>query len=350
MWVAVASVFTIVACVVVGLMLFGQRQPGTVNLTTQPSRVSVIVDGRSLGESTSPFVIGELSAGKAHSIVVSSPGYIPWSHDLELGPGQMVTLPNIVLKRIETGFALSTDPPGATVFVDDRALPDRAPVRVVELAPGEHRIRVEYAGWSPWSNVVHVTAGTVLPLPEVRLQSLVVARTEPDPSLTGRGRKGRGTHGSRVEQSSDDSAEDDDTAQNNAKEKAHPNEAAETPEDLVPAATAASESAKPAREDKNHDKDKPLRELDDALDTTAPAESQGRAAAAGNGTLRVNSRPWSQIFVDGKAFGTTPRFNIALPPGTHTLELVNKEFGVRRSLDVTISPGKVETLVVNLNE
>jgi hypothetical protein len=54
--------------------------------------------------------------------------------------------------------------------------------------------------------------------------------------------------------------------------------------------------------------------------------------------------------VDGKAFGTTPRFNIALPPGTHTLELVNKEFGVRRSLDVTISPGKVETLVVNLNE
>ena len=349
MWVAVGSVITIVACVIVGLMLFGQRQPGTLNLTTQPSRVSVSVDGRSLGESTSPFVIGELTAGKAHNIMVSSPGYVAWSHDLELAPGQVVTLPTVSLKRIETGFALSTEPPGATVFVDDRALPDRTPVRVADLAPGEHRIRVEYAGWSSWSNVVHVTAGTMLPLPEIQLQSLAVARTDADPSLTGRAaRKGRGARSAHADPSADDTGEEDETAQNSARDRARKNEAAETPDELMPPVTAGgpdktTRDEKPAREEKS---------LDDLLNTADPVapQAQARAGSAETGTLRVNSRPWSQIFVDGKAFGTTPRFNIELPPGNHTLELVNKEFGVKRTLDVTISPGKVETLVINLNE
>ena len=36
----------------------------------------------------------------------------------------------------------------------------------------------------------------------------------------------------------------------------------------------------------------------------------------GEGTLRINSRPWSQIFVDGRKVGNTPLLNLTLAAGS----------------------------------
>ncbi|HEX4354580.1 MAG TPA: PEGA domain-containing protein, partial [Polyangiales bacterium] len=316
MFVAVAAVIAIVGSIVLGLLVFGQREPGTVHLVTVPGRVSVKVDGRALGVSTSPFVIGELSAGKRHDIEVSSAGFRPWSSSVELQPGQVLALPEVHLEAIETGFTLASQPIGATVFIDGRQLAQATPLRVIDLQPGDHRIRVEHEGYAPWESGLHATTGTVLPLQAVNLQPLAAAEAAPPPSAAhapAYAQTWRRHAGSDSEGTGRSSSDSESSAPSmSAATKAPPPEPAPEPEHAEPSESAPS--------------------------------------SGGTGTLRVNTRPWSQVFVDGKAFGTTPRMNITIEAGSHTLTLVNDEFSIRKTVEVTVQAGKVETVVLNLAE
>jgi eukaryotic-like serine/threonine-protein kinase len=324
MFVAVVAVVAIVASIVLGLMLFGQREPGTVHLITVPGRVAVVVDGNPLGMSTSPFVIGELSAGKRHSIEVSSTGFRPWSSVVELQPGQVLALPEVRLTAIETGFTLASQPNGATVAIDDRKLAQLTPLRVVDLAPGDHRIRVELEGYAPWESGLHATSGMVLPLQAVILQPLAAAQAAQSAHTSAYSQAWRRSH-----PLPDPDTADDDTSE--------PAAAAKPPPEPEP-------TAEPAPEKKPSPPDEP------ADDTASAASAEATSPTTENGTLRVNTRPWSQVFIDGKSFGNTPRMNLSVPAGTHTVTLVNEAFGIRKTVEVTIAPGKVETMILNLAE
>lgn len=50
------------------------------------------------------------------------------------------------------------------------------------------------------------------------------------------------------------------------------------------------------------------------------------AADAGSATLFVNASPWGQVFVDGTLIGNTPRANIALSVGSHTIRVSRSGF------------------------
>jgi serine/threonine-protein kinase len=51
------------------------------------------------------------------------------------------------------------------------------------------------------------------------------------------------------------------------------------------------------------------------------------AAATGPGFLTIDTTPWTQVYLGKRSLGTTPRFKIELPPGKHTLTLVNEDDG-----------------------
>ena len=72
-------------------------------------------------------------------------------------------------------------------------------------------------------------------------------------------------------------------------------------------------------------------------------------AAGGTGTLRINTRPWSQVYVDGTLIGNTPQMNIPLRAGSHRVTLVNTEFNIRETITVNIAAGATETKVLTLN-
>jgi hypothetical protein len=72
--------------------------------------------------------------------------------------------------------------------------------------------------------------------------------------------------------------------------------------------------------------------------TAAPAGATASSgvAAAGTGRLSVNANPWGQVFVDDRLIGNTPRANIELPAGTHTLRISRQGFeSVTRSVTIT---------------
>ena len=107
-----------------------------------------------------------------HEIVVSKQGYRPWSSKFELQSNETMKLPPVTLEPLESGFALDSVPSGATVFVDGKELDRKTPVRVAELGPGDHHIRLEAEGYAPWESSLHVTPGTVLDLPTAELIAL----------------------------------------------------------------------------------------------------------------------------------------------------------------------------------
>lgn len=72
------------------------------------------------------------------------------------------------------------------------------------------------------------------------------------------------------------------------------------------------------------------------------------AAAPRMGLLRVNSRPWSTVYVDGQQVGTTPQTAIELAPGRHTVALVSEQFELKRTLTVEVRAGETVTRSVQL--
>jgi hypothetical protein len=62
--------------------------------------------------------------------------------------------------------------------------------------------------------------------------------------------------------------------------------------------------------------------------------------------LNVQSRPAARVIIDGQDTGRfTPVIGFQIAPGPHRVELVNEEFGLRRSYDITIEPGRERTII-----
>ena len=75
----------------------------------------------------------------------------------------------------------------------------------------------------------------------------------------------------------------------------------------------------------------------------APAPAPAAAPAGEPGRLFVNASPWGQVFIDGQPVGNTPRANLPVPPGTHTIRIVREGFETfERTLQV--APGEAVRL------
>ncbi len=73
----------------------------------------------------------------------------------------------------------------------------------------------------------------------------------------------------------------------------------------------------------------------------SPAPAPAPAASpAGGGTLFVNATPWGQLYVDGHLVGNTPKANLAVSAGSHTIRVVRDGFNpIERT--VTVAAGQV---------
>ncbi len=286
----------LLALVLLGIAVWFLRPqtPGQLLVTTEPADAQLRIDGVVVG-GQSPFRAGSIAPGQIHLVDIVREGYRPWSIKIQLQPGQSMELPSVALDAIESGFALDSVPSGATVFVDSVRLAEATPVRVTSLPAGDHLVRLEAGGYAPWESSLHVVVGKVLDLPNAQLtpqatDTAVAKRLAPAPSPS----------------------------------------VAQAPRPHWPRPTTVREP--------------PPRVVQ------APVQEAVQEAAAGEGILRVQTRPWSQVFVDGRLIGTTPQMGIRLGAGTHTLVLVNDDFGIRKTLPIRMRAGEIVTKVLTLTE
>ena len=67
---------------------------------------------------------------------------------------------------------------------------------------------------------------------------------------------------------------------------------------------------------------------------------------SGRGTLLINSRPWSQVFVDGRPIGNTPITRHTLSAGRHVVELRTSDGRVQRRT-ITVRASEITRLVID---
>jgi len=77
--------------------------------------------------------------------------------------------------------------------------------------------------------------------------------------------------------------------------------------------------------------------------TPAPAGAAAPVAEPEPGRLFVNAAPWGQLYVDGQLVSNTPKANLSLAPGPHTIRVVREGFEpFQRAIQV--APGQVVRL------
>ena len=77
-----------------------------------------------------------------------------------------------------------------------------------------------------------------------------------------------------------------------------------------------------------------------------PATATKRRPVSRNGRLFVLTAPYARVYLDGRMLGTTPIMNHEVPPGRHTLYLVNPSFSAKR-MQINVRVG--QTLRVRHN-
>jgi hypothetical protein len=315
-WLALAAVLAVGLALGVRAMM-APPALATVTLVTQPADAEVSVDGRPLVGQTSPFTIQGLAPESEHSLLVRAAGHAEQSSRFRVEPGETKALGAVELTavKVDTGFAINSQPAGAKVFVDGQPLGLETPARIANLAPGLHTVRLDRGEkFLPWETQVAVAVGQVIELESAQLVPTAAVEKAQSQGSSG------GSEEARLERKL------------RRAERRAEKEAAAAAKKQARAAKAASAAV--ARTGK-----------------AAPIPvAKAAPAVAGGGTLRVNSRPWSQVFVDGKLVGNTPQLGISLAAGSHKLKLVSPDLGLTKQLTVKVDKGKTTTKVVNLIE
>jgi hypothetical protein len=322
-WLLVGGVGAgIVALVLIVKALSSGGGVGAVSLTTKPSDAAVTVDGKPVAGSASPFLVSELAPGD-HVLVVSKPGFTEYRGNFSVARGDHKPLPLIELAASEVGFAVRSTPAGAAVWLDGQTTGQVSPARLVGVTPGIHRLQLKLDGYSDYELQLFVPEGTVLQLPAAELTASAGAAGDSSASDVAE----KPSRSWRSHARSHDDDDDEDSARSS------------------PARSRSWRSR--ASSDKDDDAE-PTASLADTK--PAPALAAAPAANSKFGTLRINSRPWAQVIVDGRLVGNTPQQSLLLSAGTHKVQLVNQQMGMSKTVHIPIPAGQVVTQVLNLTD
>jgi serine/threonine protein kinase len=356
---------------VISYFAFAKGEPGVVQLTTFPGDAIALFDGEPFG-STSPFLKTGVTSGEKHLLEVRKDGFRSWSQEVQVQPGQTLQFP-ITLQPANGseavaglpgatdaagmatgGFSLESTPPGAKVYLDGQELGGVTPLRVANLVPKEYDVRLRMSQFREHTMRVDVRSGVDVSLPRVALQpERLQVRISSDPpgadAAVVRGSERRELGRTPLSVSLDN---------NGAPWLVEVNRSGFEPfrQEVVPDgmnevrvnAMLLRAGRSDYRSSDSYAAPRPSRRSvpRDSFASSAPAPSGG--GGGGTGTLRINSKPWSQVYVDGKLIGNTPQMNVPLSEGTHRITLNNPEFGLKKNLSVNIRADQTETQIVNL--
>ena len=125
-----------------------------------------------------------------------------------------------------------------------------------------------------------------------------------------------------------------------------PSATAPPPAVATPRASKASRSAKPRKPAIERRTPATGQPHEHAPARSARAAARPTDQAGGHGSLRVVITPPCEIAIDGKSTKLrSPQENLRLPVGTHRVTLTNAGANIRRTIELTIAPGKTTQLV-----
>jgi serine/threonine-protein kinase len=357
LWAASALVAALLIALVFLLIPQTGRLIVDVNVPKGASanHVDIFVDGRKQCD-TAPCIIDPLSSG-AHEVKVVADGY-------DTPPIQSVTIAarhdtsatfvlDMGVRRTE--LKVSGTQPGVKLYLDDKEI-GPLPQDLRDIVAGEHVIKlVGSERYQPLEKHITFQADSAVDLGAVALRvskgkaTVTLATPGAHVYLTSINDRRElpmfpisvdiDTSKSWTLQASKPGfidysqaiSFDDGQAEKTYAIELQPKVAAVTPPAWTPPPQAAAPAPAPA---------------------PAPVAAPRAAAAEGNGSeayLNINSIPASTCYLDGRALGSTPKINVSVKPGTHTVKFVNTEQGLTKTVTVSVGAGETKPAVAKLN-
>lgn len=320
--------------------------------------VEIFVDGKQApGCSGATCRVENLKPG-AHTVRATAAGYGSTADTIvKISPGEE-QVQNLVLGAAMggTGIKVTAEGRGLKLFIDDKEI-GPLPQEHANVSPGEHKIRIEGDRYETFEKTVTVEANNVTtvdpelkvkkglvtiklgenasgaavtlvsgderrPIPPERFKdgALAVDLEASKPYSIVAERKGFAPYEKRID--FEDGQAEKTFIVNLMLPTASRSEPAPEPRSGGGRAPAPSPAPKPAP----------------VAATPAPA------AASGNATLTFVSDPPSNVVLDGKPLGKTPK-TASVPAGNHTVLFIHAEFG-RKAKSIPVAGGKNATVKV----
>src|SRR5579862_5128900 len=118
--------------------------PGQIVVDSTPEGAQVQVDGRGDPSWVTPYTITNLAPGQ-HTLVISKSGFGQESRTTDIASGGKTSV-SVHLNALATTMAVTSDPPGAAIFVDGKDTLRVTPSQI-SIDKGTHTVLVRKAGY-----------------------------------------------------------------------------------------------------------------------------------------------------------------------------------------------------------
>lgn len=279
----------------------GLSQPNPVfaslRVSTEPSEVQVYLDGNLVGKT--PYLKADLPSDSPLPLLLRKEGYQDWENTIEARPAQDLSLavslqPLAPPPKPATGtLRITSEPSGARVLMNGKSA-GRTPARLEDLSPSDSLlIGLSKKGYKSWEKRIQPKEGEELAL-HASLRpvdtSFLIRSDPPGAAVTLQGRQLRG---------------------------------------LTP---VRARDLEPGR---SYDLVVRLRGYQSWKGTLPPGKPGKNAfkvrltPTPEYGSLKINSKPWTKVTLDGEYVGETPLKLDKISAGAHRLELSNEAFHIR---------------------
>ena len=294
-------------------------KPGRMEVTTVPADATVLVDNTKVGDH-SPVSL-ERPPGP-YTVSVTRDGYVRNDQNVEVHAGQPLPLTVTLEPSPDTGFELTSEPPGGLVWLDGAPIQGaagqqaRTDFRAFRIAPGHHLLEIKGENrFKPWRQDVQVEPGAIQKVHA----TLIPASGSPS--------SGSGKTPSHPEAATAPPPPPTPPVEAPPSQKPEAHEAAVAPPPPAPHTP---------RHKRGHDVSGD--EGGDAAGATAEDDS---APKGGDCTMTVNSVPWSEVWIDGKNTSQhTPLVDFKIPCGKHKLAFKRTDMQIDHGETINVKPGQ----------
>jgi hypothetical protein len=323
--------------------------------------VEIYVDGAKANCKGSPCRVSELKPG-THLVKATAAGYSPTADvAIKISAGEE-QVHNAVLSgsgdSSGTGIKVTAEGRGLKLFIDDKEI-GPLPQEKSDLGPGEHKVRIEGDRYEPFEQMVVVeSTGVTTVDPKLKVKKGLVTiklgenadgasvtlvsgdKSHPIPPERFKDKvfavdvEGNKTYTLVAEKKGFVSYEKKiDFADGQAEKTFIVN--------LMLTSSSSSSSSAPSERVSTGRTSSPGPGPSPRSAAPAPAAP---APAAGNATLTFMSDPPSNLVLDGRPLGKTPK-TASVPAGTHTVLFIHPEFG-RKAKSIPVAAGQKATVKV----
>lgn len=384
-----------VAVVALGIVAIYLLYPGKAEVhfqTTPAEGVTILVDGAQLYQGATPYT-SKLEPGE-HTIELKLENHetIVIKRDFQKKNVYDIQKTFKQLESDKVKFEVKTTPAQAKVTINGKDYTGQGPKTIEDVSAGKHKVMVSLAGYEPAEQELTLEKGKEPAPLDVSLKPLVVAlEVKSDPrtkfsvvekgtnKVIAKGKtpeiiknlEGPKNYVIQFEAEGDHLATTMEQGPFEATQALANVTLPKKAEDPDLNKAVASNDPKPEKVEKT--KTKPPRKTDrgERKDPKTTTSDQGstkvdsgesktktnptttktdpppkKEEPKGTATITIGSKPVARIYIDGKDTGRfTPLIDFKVSAGKHKIELVNNDFGLRKTYYVTLSDGESKRIV-----